>query len=200
MTEGQTIFLMIMSVIVIIFSLWDVVRTRRKNVRLEDLLDEQARRIFTWYICPQCGNLAKAAAFSASVPVRSGCCDRCGRVTTESEIDEVDPAVIHAALKEQRQVVLDHNARVENLPKLDPPPTTAAEGLRHLVRWFDALFEETPGDRNRSLQDDLNKWADQWEDIEAELAELKAQAAGVMEEAKDITKTTTAFCMERSDL
>lgn len=43
---------------------------------------------------------------------------------------------------------------------------TAVEGLRTLARWFDCRYGQKPGDTNRDVQEDLERWAD-------EIAKLK---------------------------
>jgi len=68
-----------------------------------------------------------------------------------------------------RDAIKIHNEKMDNLPKFDGHPGSAAIGLRILANWFDALY---PDDKEAQVQDDLRRWADESDAKDAEIERL----------------------------
>ena len=69
------------------------------------------------------------------------------------------------AIAPYKEAIASHEAKMAKVPALDEQPKTAAQGLRFLARWFDAMY---PDDGDTQVQDDLRKWANEWENVRVE--------------------------------
>jgi hypothetical protein len=83
---------------------------------------------------------------------------------------ERDEATERAAAYEA--AVIKHNEKMDAIPSWPHSPQSLSEGLRWLAEWFDALY---PDGSDKTLQNDLRRWADDAEAANQQLAEAKAE-------------------------
>lgn len=64
-------------------------------------------------------------------------------------------------LEDYEKAVAEHNAKMDAVPTLAERPKTAAEGLRFLAKWFEAMYRGENVDG--AVEADLRRWANEWE-------------------------------------
>lgn len=76
----------------------------------------------------------------------------------------------------------------------DDKPKTKAKGLRLLSDWFDAVYQDAG--KNDAVQQDLRKWADEIEalearvkGLEAEIIDLKTKQKRLLEAIREVQKS-----------
>lgn len=77
------------------------------------------------------------------------------------------------AVKPYEEAVSAHNSKMDKVPKMETRPKTPAGGLRFLARWFDAMY---PDDLDTAVQDDLRRWANEWDNAVADAKREQMEA------------------------
>lgn len=83
----------------------------------------------------------------------------------EHWIEDLVTRVVAEAVKPYEEAVSAHNAKMDKVPKMESSPKNPEDGLRFLATWFDAMY---PDDADTTVQDDLRRWADEWDSAVAE--------------------------------
>ena len=79
------------------------------------------------------------------------------------QLEREELEAVKADNRRLRDEIERHNRRMDQLPTLGSVRPDAPDGLRILAHWFDVYYNQSPGDDNREVQEELLRWADEIE-------------------------------------
>jgi len=66
---------------------------------------------------------------------------------------------IEGQIRVRAEAIAKHNEKMDRVPSMEKCPQNAADGLRFLAKWFDAMYQDDESGDD-TVQKDLRSWAD----------------------------------------